>query len=76
MGILKRLDDVVFSDDFHPEGLTESSIFVQRFVHDIPTIDLSFVPAHHGLYVVVKALEQRIAGERISLFVFEYPAGV
>ena len=75
VGILKRLDDVVFSDNLHPKRLTESSVLIQRFVHDIPTVDFSFVAAHHCLYVVVKALEQGIAGERISLFILEYPAG-
>ena len=70
---LKRLDHVVRSDDLHPWRLTERSILVQSFVHNIPGIYLSLVSTHNGLNVVVQTLQQGLARKRITLVILEDP---
>jgi hypothetical protein len=72
---LKCLDEIIVTNNFQPGRLAQSSIFVQRFVDDVPALDASFVSADHSVNVFAHAIKQRFATNRIPLIVGKDPMG-
>ena len=58
---LECLGDEVWPDDLQPERIPQhirAGALSQRFVHDIPDLDLAFVASNDGVNVLAHSLQQ------------------
>ena len=70
---LERLGDVVVADADLPRRLAQRPVLVDRFVDDIPAVDLAFVAPDDGANVIAHAREQRVAIGGLAVRALEDP---
>ena len=70
---LEGLGDVVVADADLPRRLAHRPVFVDRFVDDVPAVDLAFVAPDHGADVIAHAREQRVAIGGLAVGALKHP---
>ncbi len=53
--------------------MAQGAVFVQRLIDHVPAADAALITPHHGLYVIVHALEQTLAIQGRTFVILEDP---